>query len=177
MRAGELAQRLEIAANTREDLRANGRALLDQIGRRRLHRRRHREIGVGDDFVRRQRLIDLRRGPAESDPAKFQLRQPGRLRQSAEAEGQHLGAGKHVVDVGRRIERVVGKHFVADDRPAAGRGQLRQRRRDRRDAETSPSGCSATRSGSRARDRSPRARSNRRRCATSRDTRARRESR
>ena len=90
---------------------------------------------------------------------QLDLRQARRFRQPAEAEREHIGAGQHVRRMWRRIERVVGEHFVADDRPAARSRSVRTARRDRRDAGTSRWGCSATRPGSRARDRSRLARS------------------
>ena len=71
-----------------QDLRANRGAALEQLGGRGLHRRRHRQIGVGDDLVGGHRFVDLRRRPAEANPAQLQLRQPRRLRQPAEAEGR-----------------------------------------------------------------------------------------
>ena len=115
-------------------------------------------------------------GSANTNPSQLQLRQARGLRQAAEAERQHVGAGQHVRRGRRGIERIVGEHFVADDRPAVAR-------RASADSAARSSRCRNDPVGIVRRHDQDGAhaigggapRSNRCRCATRRDTRARTE--
>ena len=88
-------------------------AARDQVGRRNLGRRRYRQIRVADQFEPLQRRVDDGRGTVDRDPAKLDLRQRRRLRQSTEPEGQRVRCGR-ARGADRRIlrKRVIGEHFI-----------------------------------------------------------------
>ena len=96
----------------------------EQAGQGNLHRRRDREIRVGDQLQRVERLSRAIRGPAGDDPAQLHLRQPGDLRQPAHGERERPPvARQRRYAVGVFGECVIAKDFVGEDRQAALGGQ------------------------------------------------------
>src|SRR6478672_1474669 len=63
-------------------------AMLKKCGRRKLCGRVHREIGVGNDLETVERLLSNLFWPANSDPRKLHLRQPGNLGHTRQRKGQ-----------------------------------------------------------------------------------------
>ena len=106
----------------------HSRAAIQQFRRRRLNRRRDRQVRIADQLQPRERIRDQLPLATHRHPGEFDLRQTHGLRQTAKAEDQpvldvHHAAG---VDAGSRPELVVGKHLVGDNRDAALGAERRQ---------------------------------------------------
>ena len=96
---------------------------LEQIARRHLHRRVHREVRIGDQLELVQRRFRARSG--DRAPGELELREPRDLGETREGEGQDS-----IVAAAARPARVVangivGEHFVADERTAHELRELR----------------------------------------------------
>jgi len=144
--AGQAAQRGVVAADAREDGVAHRPGAAQERARGDLHRRRDREVGVGDQLEPLERLRHHIVRPVERDPSQLDLRQPRALRQPAETrdETARRAQGRRLDE--RIAERIVPEHLVHDQRRVAlgasrrqligiGSGQHRARRVVRTDGE------------------------------------------
>ena len=97
-------QSLVVRAHARVDLLRDRRRRARAVGRRGLHRRRHREIGVADELEPRERVCTTSvRTAAGGDPAELHLRQADRLRQSSRARTSARPARERTDRAGRSL--------------------------------------------------------------------------
>ena len=141
-RAASAAQRLEIAARrARGSARESSAPRSSSVGGGHLDRRRHRQIVSAMISYAASASSTFGAGPPKPIQPSFSCGRPAGLRQPAEAERQHVGAGAaRDVAVGRRVERIVGEHFVADERQLVAAADVRQARRDRPRCRNEPVG-------------------------------------
>ena len=99
-------QRVVVLAHTVLNLRAHGGAGCQQIRRRYLYGRRHRQIGVADRLESIECIGDQRCTAADGNPAKLHLRQADRLRKPAQRKRQRVRLPK------RTARRIAGNAVI-----------------------------------------------------------------
>jgi hypothetical protein len=122
----ETAQRGVVGADPIEDRRADAGTPVEQPARRRLHRRRNRQVGVGDELEAIERFGHEVRRAVERDPSELHLWEPGGLRQAPEPRRQAGRLPQRGGLVDRRAQRIVPEDFVDDERGAARGAAIRQ---------------------------------------------------